>query len=64
MHTDQARRIFPTSLARASFAAAQQFARHRPKPLAGDEPGYTPIFDGKSLDGWEGEPKYRASPMA
>src|SRR5258706_7587723 len=30
----------------------------RPEPAAGDEPGFTPIFDGKSLDGWEGNPKY------
>jgi hypothetical protein len=25
---------------------------------AGDEAGFTPIFDGKSLAGWEGDPKY------
>ena len=30
----------------------------RPKPLAGDEPGFSSIFDGKSLAGWEGDPKY------
>jgi hypothetical protein len=30
----------------------------RPSPLDGDEPGYTPIFDGKSLAGWDGDPKY------
>lgn len=30
----------------------------RPKPLAGDEPGFTSIFDGKTLAGWEGDPKY------
>jgi hypothetical protein len=30
----------------------------RPETLAGDEPGFQPIFDGKSLDGWEGDPTY------
>jgi hypothetical protein len=30
----------------------------RPEPPAGDEPGFTSIFDGKSLHGWEGDPKY------
>src|SRR3954449_502207 len=30
----------------------------RPEPVQGDEPGFKPIFDGKSLDGWEGNPKY------
>jgi hypothetical protein len=30
----------------------------RPEPIDGDEPGFTSIFDGKSLDGWEGDPKY------
>jgi hypothetical protein len=30
----------------------------RPAPLDADEPGYRPIFDGRTLDGWEGDPKY------
>ena len=30
----------------------------RPEPLEGDEDGFVPIFDGKTLDGWEGDPKY------
>jgi Domain of Unknown Function (DUF1080) len=30
----------------------------RPEPAAGEEPGFTPIFDGKTLNGWEGDPKY------
>ena len=30
----------------------------RPSPFDGDEPGFQPIFDGKSLSGWEGDPKY------
>ncbi|HKA20139.1 MAG TPA: DUF1080 domain-containing protein, partial [Blastocatellia bacterium] len=26
----------------------------RPEALAGDEPGFSSIFDGKTLSGWEG----------
>ncbi len=34
----------------------------RPEVLAGDEPGFVSIFDGTTLDGWEGDPVYwRAS---
>lgn len=30
----------------------------RPQPMQGDEPGFQSMFDGKSLKGWEGDPKY------
>ena len=30
----------------------------RPEAPSGDEAGFTPIFDGKTLKGWEGDPKY------
>ena len=30
----------------------------RPEPVTGDEPGFEPIFDGKTLAGWEGNPTY------
>ena len=30
----------------------------RPSPMEGDEPGFQPIFDGKTLTGWEGDPAY------
>lgn len=30
----------------------------RPQPLSGEETGFRSIFDGKSLNGWEGDPKY------
>jgi len=30
----------------------------RPEALAGDEPGFQSIFDGKTLAGWEGNPAY------
>src|SRR6266852_3962499 len=29
-----------------------------PVPAADDESGYESIFDGKTLQGWEGDPKY------
>ena len=36
----------------------------RPEPPTGDEPGFKPIFDGKSLAGWEGDPNTGAWRMA
>src|SRR5688500_6703634 len=30
----------------------------RPLPVTGDEPGFQSIFDGKTLNGWEGSPTY------
>jgi hypothetical protein len=30
----------------------------RPEQLTADEPGFQSIFDGKSLSGWDGDPKY------
>ncbi|MBK5291997.1 MAG: DUF1080 domain-containing protein [Acidobacteriia bacterium] len=30
----------------------------RPEPLSGEEPGFQSIFDGKTLNGWDGDPKY------
>jgi hypothetical protein len=30
----------------------------RPEAVAGDEPGFRPIFDGKTLAGWDGDPTY------
>jgi hypothetical protein len=41
--------------------AAQQYVpkqSDRPEPLAGEEPGFESIFDGKTLNGWEGDAKY------
>jgi hypothetical protein len=39
----------------ATYAPKQS---DRPTPVPGDEPGFQPIFDGKTLSGWEGDPKY------
>jgi hypothetical protein len=30
----------------------------RPEPVIGDEPGFTSIFDGRTLAGWDGNPTY------
>lgn len=30
----------------------------RPLPLTGEEPGFQPIFDGRTLAGWSGNPQY------
>ncbi len=30
----------------------------RPEPIDGDESGFDTIFDGKTLNGWKGDPKY------
>ena len=30
----------------------------RPAAIEGDEPGFQAIFDGRTLNGWEGDPKY------
>lgn len=58
-----ARRSFLMGALGALSAAAQQTPyvpkqSDRPEPATGDEAGFQPIFDGKSLDGWEGNPKY------
>ena len=53
------RRVFLTALA-ATPLLAQYVPKQsdRPEAPAGDEPGFKPIFDGKSLAGWDGDPKY------
>jgi hypothetical protein len=57
------RRLFLSSLmaAAAGLPLRAQYVpkqSDRPAPLAGDEPGFVSMFDGKSLNGWEGDPKY------
>lgn len=56
-----ARRSFVTSLAGGLCVSGQSYVpkqSDRPEPAAGDEPGFKPLFDGKTLDGWDGDPKY------
>ena len=46
---------------RERSAAGQQPnrpAQSYPVPASGDESGFEPIFDGKTLQGWEGDPQY------
>ena len=53
------RRTFLSALAAAPLAAQYVPKQSdRPEPATGDEPGFRPIFDGKTLTGWEGDPKY------
>ena len=40
----------------AAFAAVPLFAQ--PTPPASPDAGFVPIFDGKTLTGWDGDPKY------
>ena len=68
MFTTERRRFLASLLGGLSSLplAAQQSATSayvpkqsdRPEALSGDEPGFKPIFDGKTLAGWEGDPKY------
>src|SRR4051812_12415921 len=39
-----------------AFVTAQQ--QTQPTTSTSDEAGFDPIFDGKTLAGWEGDPKY------
>ncbi len=57
MHTT-GRRPFLASLAGAFWMQYVPKQSDRPEAAAGDEPGFRPIFDGKTLDGWDGDPKY------
>ena len=57
--------ILALAVTTASIAARQQITApytpkqsDRPLPIDGDEAGFQPIFDGKSLAGWEGNPTY------
>jgi hypothetical protein len=53
------RRTFLSSA--AAWSAQQAYVpkqSDRPELLTGDEPGFQSIFDGETLDGWEGDPKY------
>ena len=43
-------------LSLATYLGAQQ--QTQPQPVANPENGFVPIFDGKTLKDWEGDPKY------
>ena len=50
--------VRPLEAFQAGAAAYVPKQSDRPEPIDGDEAGFQPIFDGKSLEGWEGDPKY------
>jgi hypothetical protein len=59
------RREFLSMIPLAATQAAQQSSEayapkqsDRPEALTGEEPGFKSIFDGKTLNGWEGDPKF------
>ena len=55
------RRHFLTSLTTLPLLAQQPYVpkqSDRPEVLTGDEAGFQSIFDGKTLNGWEGDSKY------
>jgi sulfur transfer complex TusBCD TusB component (DsrH family) len=55
------RRLFLTGLLAAPLAAQTAYVpkqSDRPEALEGDGPGFVSMFDGKTLNGWEGDPKY------
>jgi hypothetical protein len=56
----QTRRALLSALTLAAVQAQQYVPRQsdRPERLEGDGEGFAPIFDGKTLQGWEGDPKY------
>jgi hypothetical protein len=45
----------PAQPSSAPYVAKQS---DRPAPVEGDEPGFQSIFDGRTLDGWAGNPVY------
>jgi len=59
------RRFIAAAAALAGFRAAAQTTpgyvpkqSDRPEAIEGDEAGFKPLFNGRNLDGWEGDPKY------
>ncbi len=46
----------PANFSRRAFLAAAGLAA-LPRLEADDETGFTPMFDGKTLDGWDGDPR-------
>jgi hypothetical protein len=57
---ESGRRTFLSSLCAGAMLGQQYVPKQsdRPESLSGDEDGFQPIFNGKTLEGWEGDPKY------
>ena len=50
--------VLATATLSAQIAPYVPKQSDRPEAIATDEPGFTPIFDGRTLAGWEGNPTY------
>jgi hypothetical protein len=50
--------LAPVGMAQQAPAPFLPKQSDRPSAVEGDEPGFQPIFDGKTLTGWEGDSKY------
>lgn len=50
--------LAPLGPALAQQAAPKRARPAMPEPLSDDRTGFTSIFDGKSLKGWDGDPKF------
>lgn len=51
----------PVVASRGALAAGTQYVPRqsdRPELLPGDEPGFSPMFNGRNLEGWQGDPRY------
>jgi hypothetical protein len=51
----------PVAASARALAAGTAYAPRqsdRPETLSGDEPGFSPMFNGDDLDGWEGDSRY------
>ncbi|HYP12450.1 MAG TPA: DUF1080 domain-containing protein [Bryobacteraceae bacterium] len=61
MTFESTRRGFLLAPLAAQVGASQVYVpkqSDRPEMMRGDEPGFQSIFDGKTLNGWEGDAKY------
>jgi Domain of Unknown Function (DUF1080) len=66
INTETSRRRLLLALLAGPFShlAGQQAPRYvpkqsdRPEPITGDEPGFESIFDGTTLNNWDGDPGY------
>lgn len=54
------RRSFIAAALTGAVAQAQYVPKQsdRPEPISVDEAGFVSMFDGKTLNGWEGDPRY------
>jgi hypothetical protein len=61
MHSTGRRCFLASTFAALSNLSGQVYVpkqSDRPEPATADEPGFTSMFDGNTLSGWEGDPTY------